>query len=158
MSATGRAAWGTYQVIADRLTARIQEGALAAGGPLPSEAALMREYAVSRTTVRRALAVLEAGSLVRTEPGVGRVVATTQERARAPQKTEASFRTIAHNLRQRIADGEFAPGDPLPSETDLQRAYRVSRTTVRAAYSALEGAGLVTAVQGKGRIVTHCPG
>src|SRR5205807_2448988 len=48
------------------LSQALAEGSIAAGAVLPSEPTLVREYAVSRTTVRRALARLAAeGSIVR---------------------------------------------------------------------------------------------
>lgn len=48
------------------LSQALAEGSIAAGAALPSEPTLVREYAVSRTTVRRALARLAAeGSIVR---------------------------------------------------------------------------------------------
>ncbi|MEE2040190.1 winged helix-turn-helix domain-containing protein [Nocardiopsis sp. CT-R113] len=150
-----RAGWGTYKQVAAELTGRIEDGRLPAGGPVPSEAALGREFGVSRTVVRRALAVLEKAGLVRAVPGVGRVVSTSEERARPAGKVPAPFRLIARDLRERITSGDLAEGDPLPSESDLQRAYGVSRTTARHAFAALEGAGLVSVVQGKGRVVTR---
>lgn len=150
-----RTVWGTYKQVAAELTGRIEDGRLPVGGPVPSEAALSREFGVSRTTVRRALAVLEKAGLVRAAPGVGRVVATSEERARPTGKESAPFRVIARDLRRRITSGDLAAGDPLPSEADLQRAYGVSRGTARHAFAALEGAGLVAVVKGKGRVVTR---
>ena len=48
-----------YPQIADRLREKITSGEYPAGGALPSEAALVEEFHVARTTVRRGLAVLE---------------------------------------------------------------------------------------------------
>ena len=45
-----------YRVLSEALA----EGRIGAGVPLPSEPRLMRDYGVSRSTVRRALARLEA--------------------------------------------------------------------------------------------------
>ena len=45
---------------------------------------------------------------------------------------------VIHYLRQALAAGVFAPGDQLPSEQELCRQVRVSRTTVRAALQTLE--------------------
>ncbi|WP_160051281.1 GntR family transcriptional regulator [Nocardiopsis sp. FR26] len=156
MSVSGqRAEWGTYRAIAKELTARIESGQLTPGAPVPSESALMAEFGVSRTTVRRALAELEKDRRVRARPGSGRVVCTAQERGELPVKASAPFRVIARDLRRRITSGELAPDDALPSEADVQREYGVSRMTARHAFAALEGAGLVTVVRGKGRFVTR---
>jgi DNA-binding GntR family transcriptional regulator len=151
-----RTPWGTYQQIADVLRSRIAAGTPAPGEALPSEAALGQEFNVSRTTVRRALAELEAERLIKPLPGTGRVVCTPQERD-ATEKggpPPAQYRRIAAALREQITSGELAPGAALPSEAALVRQYGVSRGTARQALSELEGTGLVVAVHGKGRFVT----
>lgn len=58
-------------------------------------------------------------------------------------------RRIADDLRARIAAGEFAPGDPLPSEPDLVRSYGASRGTIRQARAALRAEGIIAGSQGK---------
>ncbi|GAA5057597.1 DNA-binding GntR family transcriptional regulator [Thermocatellispora tengchongensis] len=63
-----------YLVIAETLREQIERGTLAAGAPIPSEAALRRRFAASRNTVRQALAVLEREGLVVAEHGRGRFV------------------------------------------------------------------------------------
>jgi len=63
-----------YQAIAAEWRERIMRGDLPHGAALPSEAHLRRRYGVSRTTVRQALAVLEAEGLVVAEHGRGRFV------------------------------------------------------------------------------------
>lgn len=56
-------------------------------------------------------------------------------------------------LRSRIDDGEFIPGSPIPSESDLARTYGLHRLTVRSAITALVSEGLLKPVQGKGVFV-----
>ncbi len=53
-----------YGRIAAVLRERIESGEFSAGQPLPSEARLLKEHGVSRGTVRRAYAHLEAAGLV----------------------------------------------------------------------------------------------
>ena len=60
--------------IVDSLGSRIRSGALAAGDKLPTEAAAMAEFAVSRTVVREAISRLQAAGLVETRHGVGTFV------------------------------------------------------------------------------------
>ncbi|HEY8984089.1 MAG TPA: GntR family transcriptional regulator [Streptomyces sp.] len=67
------------------------------------------------------------------------------------------YEQIAEDLRSRIADGEFAPGDLLPSGRDLAEQWSVSRATVVKAYDTLRGDGLVVARQGSGFTVTDTP-
>lgn len=56
--------------------------------------------------------------------------------------------TIAADLRTAILDGRYAPGDPLPSASDLCRTYDTSRVTVRRALDALHTDGLIDIRQG----------
>ena len=45
---------------------------------------------------------------------------------------------IAERLRGALETGEFGAGEKLPSESDLNREFGVSRTTARAALDRLE--------------------
>ncbi|HVW42842.1 MAG TPA: GntR family transcriptional regulator [Amycolatopsis sp.] len=56
---------------------------------------------------------------------------------------------VAERIRVRIARGELAGGDPLPSETVLLERYGVARPTMREALRILESEGLVTVKRGK---------
>lgn len=60
---------------------------------------------------------------------------------------------VAKGVAAKIADGEFAVGDRLPSERELALAYGVSRPTVREAVFALELDGLVEVRKGVGVFV-----
>jgi GntR family transcriptional regulator, transcriptional repressor for pyruvate dehydrogenase complex len=60
--------------LVERLTAEIREGRLAEGDKLPTEAAIMESFGVSRTVVREAISRLQAGGLVETRHGVGTFV------------------------------------------------------------------------------------
>ncbi|WP_017627820.1 GntR family transcriptional regulator [Nocardiopsis chromatogenes] len=146
--------WGTYHQIADALRGRITGGDLAPGDAVPSEAAVGQEFGVARTTVRRALALLEADGLIKSVPGTGRVVCSPEEQGGGVTDTPpAQYRRIAADLREQITSGALAPGDALPSEAAIVREYGVSRGTARQALSDLEGTGLVVAIHGKGRFV-----
>lgn len=58
-------------------------------------------------------------------------------------------------LRQKIASGEWKPGDLLPSESDLLDQYRVSRSTVRQALDMLVNSGHIYRQRGRGTFVAH---
>ena len=58
-------------------------------------------------------------------------------------------------LRQNIAGGNFQPGDRLPSEPELVARYKVSRSTVREAITALAQEGILYRIQGKGTFVAE---
>jgi GntR family transcriptional repressor for pyruvate dehydrogenase complex len=60
-----------YEQVADQLRELIVSGRLARGERLPNETVLAREFGVSRATVREALRLLTAQSLIRTAKGAG---------------------------------------------------------------------------------------
>ena len=60
--------------VVDALTGRIRDGSLATGEKLPTEAAIMEEFGISRTVVREAISKLQASGLVATRHGVGTFV------------------------------------------------------------------------------------
>jgi GntR family transcriptional regulator len=63
-----------YAQVEDSLAARIADGALQAGDRLPSEDELVRDFAVSRTTVRSAIQSLVQRGLVEIRRGLGTFV------------------------------------------------------------------------------------
>ncbi len=74
--------------IADRLAEEIASGRLAPGARLPTEAAMMAGFEVSRTVVREAIAALKARGLVVTHQGLGGFVADGA--AREPFRIETA--------------------------------------------------------------------
>lgn len=64
-----------YREIAEALRRGIEEGTVAAGQVLPSEAELTREFEASRVTVRKALEVLRDEGLIDSRQGAGWFVA-----------------------------------------------------------------------------------
>lgn len=62
-------------------------------------------------------------------------------------------RRIAGELRRAIFDGEFVPGQRLPSERELARTHGIARNTARQAIAILQAEGLVDAQHGRGVFV-----
>lgn len=60
---------------------------------------------------------------------------------------------LAAELRRAIVDGEYVPGDRLPSRRRLAHDYGIAETTVVHAIEQLEEEGLVVAQQGRGVFV-----
>jgi GntR family transcriptional regulator len=60
---------------------------------------------------------------------------------------------ISERLREQITQGEFQPGEQLPSEHQLMSVFDVSRITVRRAIANLVNQGLVSSHRGKGVFV-----
>jgi GntR family transcriptional regulator len=59
-------------------------------------------------------------------------------------------------VEKSLEEGEWRPGEPIPSETELAARYEVSQGTVRKAVDALAAANLLVRRQGKGTfVVTH---
>jgi len=63
------------------------------------------------------------------------------------------WRQIADRLRRSIATGEFRPGDMLPSETEINATFQVSRATARASLERLRQEGLIKRQSGRGSMV-----
>ncbi|GAB2477896.1 GntR family transcriptional regulator [Jatrophihabitans fulvus] len=65
------------------------------------------------------------------------------------------YRQVRDTLHRRLVDGEYTPGQKLPSETRLAEELDVHRLTVRRAVEELAREGLLQARQGSGTFVTH---
>ncbi|MCP9209708.1 GntR family transcriptional regulator [Streptomyces sp. NEAU-Y11] len=135
---------GTYLVIADALRKGIKEGRIAS--EVPSEAQLMQHYGAARTTVRRALVLLQDEGLIHPVPGIGRVVSGTVDR-----------RPLLERMTELIVMAHLAIGDSYPSEARLCETFGVSRTAVRRALAQMEGLGLLISSQGKRRTIQAVP-
>jgi GntR family transcriptional regulator len=62
---------------------------------------------------------------------------------------------VQEALRERIASGEWAPGDQIPTIRALCEQYGVSRITIGQALTVLAQEGLLTSHQGKGVFVAQ---
>jgi GntR family transcriptional regulator len=60
-----------YEQIADQLAVQIWSGAIRPGAPMPSEAAIVEEFGISRGTARRSIQALRDRGLVVTVPQRG---------------------------------------------------------------------------------------
>lgn len=65
---------------------------------------------------------------------------------------------IMEQIKQKIAVGEWAPAEEIPSIRSMAIALRVSVITVKRAYLELEREGLIHTQHGKGSIVALDPG
>lgn len=64
---------------------------------------------------------------------------------------------IADAIRARIASGELAPGDSIPTIDELAQQWRCSPGVARSALAVLRGEGLITAGRGKPAAVREPP-
>ena len=65
------------------------------------------------------------------------------------------YQDILADLTDRIASGDLAPGEMLPSEAELGAAYGASQGTARRALGLLEARGVVERRQGRGTFVAR---
>jgi GntR family transcriptional regulator len=73
------------------------------------------------------------------------------------EKSRADHRQVADLMRTAIEQGEYAPGERLPSEPELAAKYGVQRPTINRAMLLLRGEGLVKVDRGRGSYVTQIP-
>ena len=66
---------------------------------------------------------------------------------------QSKYSLIADQLMREIGKGQHQVGSYLPTESELMRAYGVSRNTVRAAVQDLRARGVVSSRQGQGSMV-----
>ena len=69
----------------------------------------------------------------------------------------SQYKLIYEQLRSKIAEGEYVPGDLLPSEQTLCQLHHVARLTVRKALEQLSSDGLIVRRQGKRSMVKGTP-
>lgn len=64
------------------------------------------------------------------------------------------YHQLAMDLRARLESGEFGQGEAIPTEPELEKAYGVSRVTVRRAVQELVRENLLETQQGRGTFVS----
>ncbi|MFP4029487.1 MAG: GntR family transcriptional regulator [Candidatus Brocadiia bacterium] len=75
-----------------------------------------------------------------------------------PNKERGTVRRrVANELRRRIADGEYAPGEQLPRRTELLEEFDVSNTTLQATFDRLVEEGFVRTAGKAGTFVEDSP-
>ena len=66
---------------------------------------------------------------------------------------EPIYAQITRQIQEKILSGELREGDALPSIRALARDLRISVITTKRAYEALEAAGFITTMPGRGSFV-----
>jgi GntR family transcriptional repressor for pyruvate dehydrogenase complex len=64
---------------------------------------------------------------------------------------------VAKQLATRIAEGEWRPGEKLPSEAELRKAFNVGRSSLREALASLALIGLIRVRAGDGSYISEQP-
>ncbi len=63
--------------------------------------------------------------------------------------TSIVYKQIADELRQRIVNGQLAPGDEVPTEGELAQRWNTSRGPIRNALAELRAEGLIETTRGR---------
>lgn len=67
----------------------------------------------------------------------------------------ALYIRLARVFRERIAEGQWKPGERLTTVEELSKEYDVARITVRQALALLSAEGLLTTARGRGTIISR---
>ncbi|MGJ5832817.1 GntR family transcriptional regulator [Streptomyces ossamyceticus] len=135
---------GTYLEVSDSLRQKIKGGEITEA--LPSQARLMSDHRVSRSTIERALGVLKSEGLIESVQGAGWYVVGTGDR-----------RPLIERVTDLLKTEGVKVGDRFPTEKELCERFGASRTAVRSAIAQMEGQGLIGKGAAKGREVRALP-
>ena len=124
-----------YRQLAEHIKKQIASGAYKPGDLLPSESDYIREYNLSRTTVRLAFGLVTNAGLIRREQGKGTVVV---EQVRSKLPSLVSFTEEAHRIgrtpsidflgaREEPAPFEVCQAFQLPEGTPLLKVIRLRK-------------------------------
>jgi GntR family transcriptional repressor for pyruvate dehydrogenase complex len=72
-----------------------------------------------------------------------------------PVRRKSLVDTVVERIRSVIGEGQFGPGDRLPTEAELVKELQVSRTVLREAIGRLETLGLVSVQGSRGMFVSE---
>ena len=67
-----------------------------------------------------------------------------------------SYRRVYQTIKSRISGGIYRAGTLLPTESELEQEFGVSRTTIRRATNLLTSGGYLRPCQGRGTEVLDC--
>jgi DNA-binding FadR family transcriptional regulator len=127
--------------LVESLGERIRDGRCAPGDKLPTEAAIMAEFGVSRTVVREAISKLQAAGLVETKHGIGTFVVGLGDSApfRIAPEQFATLRDVIAVLELRI--GVETEAAALAAQRRTDDNLRELRAALIAFAEAVEGGG-----------------
>jgi len=67
-----------------------------------------------------------------------------------------AYMAVHDLIKKKIQDGTYPVSELLPTEPELEKIYKVSRTTIRSAMEMLKAEGFVEIKQGRGTLVLDC--
>jgi GntR family transcriptional regulator len=121
-----------YVQLASIIRARIEDGELPPGAPVPSEASLTRQYGIARETARRAVSMLRTEGLIVTERAVGSFVRLPEKRqpVTASPGTQIGARMPTKGERRALGIPEGVPVLVITRPDGKQELAPADRTAV----------------------------
>lgn len=100
-----------FRRIADEIRARVADGSLRPGDPVPSARAITRQWGVALATATRVLATLNAEGVTRPVPGRGTIVTGPAAPARTPARPARRGEHDPELSRERIVTAAISVAD-----------------------------------------------
>jgi DNA-binding GntR family transcriptional regulator len=127
-----------YQQVADDLRRRISSGEFPVGSAILSTAKLTRDYSVSVTVVRAAVAELRRQGVLAGQPGKGVFVRATPEAASERAATIAELSEQIGELRAELREAEAGRRGELAAEVrELRQSVDLLRAHLAGLYAQL---------------------
>ncbi|MCX4564403.1 GntR family transcriptional regulator [Streptomyces phaeochromogenes] len=124
---------------------RLSDGTYAVGTWLPSARTLAAEFGVVHATIRKALAPLKGEKLLASLETLGIYVADPQQPGVPPPgRTSRTVAYVGKVLRERLRDGTYPPGSPLPTNAELSAEFEVRSHLISTALKPIRSEGLVS--------------
>jgi DNA-binding LacI/PurR family transcriptional regulator/DNA-binding transcriptional regulator YhcF (GntR family) len=132
----------------DHVRSEIESGAWSQGDRLPPIRVLARQAHVSAAAMCEALGVLRTENVVSIIKNRGAYLGRPPADGRtgfqaSPPGESQRWQRLKIQIEKDIFNGNFAPGEAMPSLRDLQKSYAVSYKTLRKAMEAIAGEGVV---------------
>lgn len=142
---TARRAWGIPRKIANVMRRELAEGKYPVGTVLPTQAEMAVPFGVHHLTMYRAMAILRDEGWIESKPGrQARVIALPPLRDKPVEELPTTkHTTVRQYVLDKIEDGTYAPGSPLPSIQMVANANHAGYQTVLYVYERLQNRGIL---------------
>ncbi|MGW2291581.1 GntR family transcriptional regulator [Streptomyces phaeochromogenes] len=131
--------------IEQAVRSRLGDGTYAVGTWLPTMRRLAAEFGVGPTSIHKALTPLEREKLLASRRPLGTyVVDPRQPGVPPPCKKSHTVAYVGQTLRERLRDGTYPPGSPLPTNAELSAEFEVGSRLISTALKPIRSEGLVS--------------
>jgi GntR family transcriptional regulator len=98
--------------------------------------------------------IIQTGGKTVRQAQLSKIAADPDEQGPDGPRFAPLYRQVKALITERLQRGDWKPGEPIPSETELARRYQVSQGTVRKAIDEMATERLVVRRQGRGTFVS----